>query len=299
MGGRLSGKVAVVTGAGRGLGRAHALALASEGAKVLVNDFGGELDGRGASASPAAAVVAEIAELGGEAAAHFGDVSDPGGGDSIVESAMEYFGRLDILVNNAGNYRPKMIFNMAFDDWDAVVKVHLYGHFNCIRSVSRVFREQRGGRIVNTASEAWLGEAAVSNYGAAKAGIVGLTRVVARDLGKYGVTCNCICPRASTRMTEGLSFDKSGERSSIGSVINSAQPEDVGPLLAYLASDEAKDINGQVFLAYGGTISLFSEPRPVRTIFKNGRWSVDELSEIMPEKIAADLVNPAPAEKAG
>ena len=299
MGGRLSDKVAVVTGAGRGLGRAHALALASEGARVVVNDFGGELDGRGASASPAEAVVAEIAELGGEAAANFGDVSDPDGAEAIIESALETFGRIDILVNNAGNYRPKMIFNMSFDDWDAVVKVHLYGHFNCIRSASRRFREQRGGRIINTASEAWLGEAAVSNYGAAKAGIVGLTRIAARDLGKYGVTCNCICPRASTRMTEGLSFDKSGDRPSMGSVINSAEPEDVGPLLAYLASDEAKDINGQVFLAYGGTISLFSEPKPIKTIFKNGRWTVDELSAIMPEKIAADLVNPAPAEQRG
>ncbi|QLC27033.1 SDR family oxidoreductase [Parasphingopyxis algicola] len=294
---RLSGKVAIVTGAGRGIGRAHALALAAEGAKVVVNDYGGELDGQGGSMSPAETVVSEIASSGGEAVANFDDVVSPDGGQSIVDTALEAFGRIDVLVNNAGNYRPKMIFNMPFDDWDAVVKVHLYGHFNCIRAVSGIFREQRSGRIINTASEAWLGEAAVSNYGAAKAGIVGLTRVVARDLGKYGVTCNCICPRASTRMTEGLAFDQSAEREGLSDVLSKLEPEDVSPLVAYLATEGAKDINGQVFLASGGLIALFSEPRPIKTIAKDGRWTVDEISRLVPQTLAAELENPAPAKE--
>lgn len=294
---RLSGKVAIVTGAGRGIGRAHALALAAQGAKVVVNDYGGALDGEGGSTSPAEEVVAEIEAQGGEAAANFGNVVEPDGAQGIVDTALERFGRVDILVNNAGNYRPKMIFNMPFEDWDAVVKVHLYGHFNCIRAVAGLFRAQRGGRIVNTASEAWLGEAAVSNYGAAKAGIVGLTRVVARDLGKYGVTCNCIAPRAATRMTAGLAFDQSAEREGLSDTLSKLQPEDVSPLVAYLATDEARDINGRVFLASGGTIAIFSEPRPENTIVKDGRWTVDELARLFPQTLAADIRNPAPAQE--
>jgi NAD(P)-dependent dehydrogenase (short-subunit alcohol dehydrogenase family) len=294
----LEGQVAVVTGAGRGIGRAHAKKLAEHGAKIVVNDLGSSLDGGTTESAPADEVVAEIRRAGGEAIANADSVASADGGEAIVRSAIENFGRLDILVNNAGNYRPRMIFNMTYGDWDSVVKVHLYGHFNCISAASKVFRAQRSGRIINTASEAWLGEAAVSNYGAAKAGIVGLTRVVARDLGKYGVTCNCICPRASTRMTDALSFGESVDRSSLDQELSTLNPDDISPLVVFLASQQAANVNGKVFLAYGGTISLFSDPVPERTIFKSGGWDVAELMQIMPKSLTANIVNPAPAQLA-
>lgn len=298
MGRLLEGKVAIVTGAGRGIGRSHAKKLAEQGAKVVVNDLGSTLDGADAATGPADEVVEEIRQAGGEAIANTNSVASAEGGEAIVKSAIDSFGRLDILVNNAGNYRPRMIFNMMPEDFDAVIKVHLYGHFNCISAVSRVFRAQRSGRIINTASEAWLGEAAVSNYGSAKAGIVGLTRVVARDLGKYGVTCNCICPRASTRMTDALSFGESVDRSALDNELASLKPDDISPLVVFLASQQAANVNGRVFLAYGGTISLFSDPQPERTIFKSGGWSVDELMEIAPKSLTGDVVNPAPEQPA-
>lgn len=292
----LEGKVAVVTGAGRGIGRAHAINLAKQGARVVVNDLGSSLDGSTAEQSPADEVVETIVSLGGAAVANYGSVASPEGAEGMVATAIDEFGQLDILVNNAGNYRPRMIFNMSFEDWDSVVKVHLYGHFNCIAAASKVFRAQRGGRIINTASEAWLGEAAVSNYGSAKAGIVGLTRIVARDLGKYGVTCNCICPRASTRMTDSLSFEESAERTELDNELSSLDPNDIAPLIVFLASDQAANVNGRVFLAYGGTISLFSEPQPERTLYKTSAWSVAEAFDAIPKSLTGDLVNPVPAQ---
>lgn len=298
MAGLLEGKVAIVTGAGRGIGRSHAKKLAEQGAKVIVNDLGSTLDGADAATGPADEVVEEIRQAGGDAIADANSVASAEGGEAIVKNAIDSFGKLDILVNNAGNYRPRMIFNMMPEDFDAVIKVHLYGHFNCISAASRVFRAQRSGRIINTASEAWLGEAAVSNYGAAKAGIVGLTRVVARDLGKYGVTCNCICPRASTRMTDALSFGESVDRSALDNELASLKPDDISPLVVFLASQPAANVNGRVFLAYGGTISLFSDPQPERTIFNSGGWSVDELMEAAPKSLTGDVVNPAPEQPA-
>ncbi|WOR15260.1 SDR family oxidoreductase [Hyphomonas sp. FCG-A18] len=292
----LDGKVAIVTGAGRGIGRAHAISLAAQGAKVVVNDLGSSLDGSDEESAPADDVVDTIIASGGEAIANYGSVATQEGAEGTVTSALDAFGQLDILVNNAGNYRPRMIFNMSFQDWDSVVRVHLYGHFNCIAAASKVFRVQRSGRIINTASEAWLGEAAVSNYGAAKAGIVGLTRIVARDLGKYGVTCNCICPRASTRMTDSLSFGESAERAELDNELSSLDPSDITPLMVYLASDQASNVNGRVFLAYGGTISLFSEPQPERTLYKTDAWSVAEAFDAIPKSLTGDLINPVPAQ---
>ena len=294
MGDRLKGKVAIVTGAGRGIGRVEAMALAAEGAKVIVNDLGAGIDGSGTSGSPADSVVAEIKKVGGEAASNYDNVATVEGGEAIIKSAINSFSRLDILVNNAGNYRARMIFNMTPEDWDSVIKVHLYGHFNCTRPACALFRQQRSGRIINTTSEAWLGEASVASYGSAKAGIVGLTRVVARDMGKYGVTCNCICPRAPTRITEKLSLEKSAERSSVTDILEKVEPEDIGPLVVYLGLDEAANINGRVFFVCGGTISLFPEPEPIKTIYKEGRWKVDELCAIMPQAFAQGFINPAP-----
>ena len=297
MGDRLKGKVAVVTGAGRGIGRAEALALAAQGARIIVNDLGVEKDGSGSSSSPADEVVEEIKKMGGNAVANYDNVATPEGGEAIIKSAVDNAGRLDILVNNAGNYRAKMIFKMTPEDWDLILKVHLYGHFYCTRPACALFRQQRGGRIINTTSEAWLGQVSVANYCAAKAGIVGLTRAVARDMGKYGVTCNCVAPRAPTRMTAGLDLKKSSGLSSVADVLSKIKPEDLGPLIVYLASDESADINGKVFYAYGGTIALFSEPEPVKTIYKEGRWNLEELVSVMPQTLGKDLVNPAPAQK--
>ena len=201
MGDRLKGKVAVVTGAGRGLGRCHALALAAEGAKVVINDLGGAVDGTGADKSPADEVVAEIKKMGGEAVANYDSVATMEGGEKIIKAAIDNFGRLDILVNNAGVLRDRMIFNMTEEEWDTVISVHLKGHFACTKHACIIFRQQRSGRIINTSSEAGLGNMGQANYSAAKEGIVGFTRTVARDMGRYGVTCNAIRPRAATRMT--------------------------------------------------------------------------------------------------
>jgi NAD(P)-dependent dehydrogenase (short-subunit alcohol dehydrogenase family) len=199
MGERLKGKVAVITGAGRGIGRGHALLFAAEGAKVVVNDLGGAADGSGASKGPADEVVDEIKKAGGEAVASYESVSTPEGGEKIIKAAIDNFGRLDIVVNNAGVLRDRMVFNMTEEEWDTVMKVHLYGTFNCSKPACVIFRQQRSGRIVNTSSTSGLGNRGQANYAAAKEGITGFTRTLARDMGRYGVTCNAIRPAAATR----------------------------------------------------------------------------------------------------
>ncbi|MDY6908077.1 MAG: SDR family NAD(P)-dependent oxidoreductase [Chloroflexota bacterium] len=313
MGDRLKGKVAVVTGAGRGIGRAHALALAAEGAKVVVNDLGGAVDGTGADKSPADEVVAEIKKMGGEAVANYDSVSSMAGGENIIKTAIDTFGKIDILVNNAGVLRDRMIFNTTEEEWDTVISVHLKGHFTTTKFACIAFRQQRSGRIVNTASESGLGSLGQANYSAAKEGIIGLTRTVARDMGKYGITCNAIRPRAATRMTvnpelqaamakkaevgmgsigtsSGLTADESGSISLMG-------PEMVSPMVVYLCLDEAANINGCNFVVGGGEISLYSDPVPVRSIYKNGIWTIDELVALVPKSLAVDLVNPAPPQQ--
>ena len=310
MGDRLKGKVAVVTGAGRGLGRAHALSLAEEGARIVVNDLGGTPDGKGASSSPAEEVVREIVGAGGQAVANYDSVTTAQGGERIIKAALDNFGRLDILVNNAGVLRDRMVYNMTDEEWDIVLKVHLYGHFYCIKPACIVFRQQRSGRIINTASEAYLGNTGQANYSAAKAGILGLTRTVARDMGKYGVTCNAINPRAGTRLTVtpelkaaweqkkkmGTSSDGLAEAQAMD--YEKLLPEYVSSLVVYLATDQAANINGCNFVAGGGQISLMPDPVPVKSIYKDvftkGRWTLDELLAIMPATIGAGLTNPAP-----
>lgn len=293
---RLEGRVAIVTGAGRGIGRGEALALASEGAKVVVNDLGGAVDGSGASTSPAEEVVAEIRRLGGEAVANYDSVATMQGGESIVKTATDSFGRIDILVSNAGILRDRMVFNMSEAEWDSVLKVHLYGHFYVIRAVSPFFRQQRYGRIINTSSVAGLyattyGQA---NYGAAKEGIVGLTRKVARDMGRYGVTCNCIRPSAGTRLT--LSDEMRKARPGIIARFESMRPEDIAPLVVWLASDDAANVNGRTFYVEAGRIGLYSEPVLEKQLVKAGGWTIDELFMFMPATITGELVNPDPPE---
>jgi len=313
MGDRLKDKVAVITGAGRGVGRGIALLLASEGAKVVVNDLGAAVTGAGASATPADEVVAEIKKMGGQAVANYDSVSTVEGGEKIIKTAIDNFNRIDILVNNAGILRDRMIFNMAPEEWDAVMKVHLYGVFNCTKPASVVMRQQRWGRIISmTSTSGVIGNSGQSNYGAAKMGIVGFTFVCARDLGKYGVTVNAIAPAAATRMTlsdevmaarairaarglEGAGpASKEPPKDAPAAARGPADPEDVAPMVAYLATEQAANINGRVFYAAGGQYSLFSNPEMVRNIFKQGRWTLDELMGIMPRTLAAGLVNPAP-----
>ena len=302
MGERLKEKVALVTGAGRGLGRCHALALAAEGAKVVVNDLGGTLDGTGADKTPADEVVTEIKAMGSDAIANYENVASFEGAEKMVKCAMDNFGRLDILVNNAGVLRDRMVFNMSEEEWDTVIKVHLYGHFNCSRHASTVFRRQRSGRIVNTSSSAGLGNMGQANYSAAKEAIVGLTRTLARDLGRYGITCNAIRPMAGTRMTLtpelkaawGKSMGISGTDLDNFMKTIFTPPENVSPFVVFLCTDEAANINGRTFSVMGGEVHLYSEPEYIRSIYTKGAWTVDELCELVPVSLASGLDNPSP-----
>jgi NAD(P)-dependent dehydrogenase (short-subunit alcohol dehydrogenase family) len=305
MGKRLEGRAAVVTGAGRGIGRAIAELLASEGAAVVVNDVGAEVDGSGASARVADEVVAAIRERGGTAVANHDSVADFAAAERIVDTAVREFGAIDILVNNAGILRDRMLFNMSEAEWDAVIAVHLKGTFNCTRHAAARMRERRRGRIISMSSTSGVfGNSGQANYGAAKDGIAGLTRVVARDLGKYGVTVNAVCPGASTRMTRTVGDAARAARQKVGIQSPGGQrtfqlehtgPENVAPWVAYLATDAAAHVNGQVFFAMGGLIALLNYPAPVRTMFVEGRWTPEEIATLFPRTLGLDLVNPAPA----
>jgi 3-oxoacyl-[acyl-carrier protein] reductase len=309
MGDRLKGKIAVVTGSGRGIGRGIALLFASEGAKVVVNDLGAAVTGVGGSAAPADEVVAEIKKMGGEAVANYDSVATTEGGEKIIKTAIDKFGRLDILVNNAGILRDRMIYNMSPEEWDAVIKVHLYGCFNTTKPASIIMKQQRWGRVINMSSASGIiGNSGQSNYGAAKMGIVGFTFVCARDLGRYGITVNAVAPSAGTRMTlseevmnarkiraeKGVSSTAGAPAGQSSAPPGAAEPDDVAPIIAYLATEQAANINGRVFFASGGNISLFTNPARDKQIFKDGRWTLDELMKLMPRTLAMGLVNPAP-----
>jgi NAD(P)-dependent dehydrogenase (short-subunit alcohol dehydrogenase family) len=283
--GLLEAKVAIVTGAGRGIGRGEALLLAEHGAKVLVNDLGGEWDGSGADQRPAQLVVDEIAAAGGEAAANYDDVADFTGAERMVRQAIDRWGTLDVLVNNAGILRDRMIFNMSEADWDSVIRVHLKGHFAPTRHACAYWRERSketggpvGGRIICTSSTSGLlGNAGQSNYGAAKAGIAAFSQIVSMEMSRYGVTANAIAPAARTRLTE-ATF---GEIKSEGS-FDSWAPENIAPIVVYLATDQAAGITGQVFYTGGGTLQLYAGWGPMRQLQKDERWTVEELVERVP-----------------
>jgi NAD(P)-dependent dehydrogenase (short-subunit alcohol dehydrogenase family) len=305
--GALDGKVAVVTGSGRGIGRGIALLFAREGATVVVNDPGVNVDGTGNDNGPADQVVAEIKAAGGNALANYDSVATPDGGENIIKSAVDAFGHLDILVNNAGILRDRMIFNMSEAEWDAVIAVHLRGHFNCTKPASILMRQQRYGRIVNFSSGSGLiGMPGQANYGAAKSGIAGFTRVVAKDLGRYGVTCNAIAPGAATRMTQSVPDASRELRARAGittpgggarpapAAMSMREPEYVAPMVTYLASDDAWNINGQIFHVAGGTVGLSWHPTPMRTLWKPAMWTLDELCDVVPRQLMAGVANPAP-----
>ena len=304
---QLEGKVVVVTGGGRGIGRGVAMLAGREGAKVVVCDAGVAVDGSGADAGPAEEVVREIKGEGGQAVASTSNISTMAGGEAAIKTALDTFGRVDVLVNVAGILRDRMVFNMSEEEWDAVIAVHLKGHFATIKPASILMRQQRSGRIINYSSVSGLiGSSGQANYGAAKAGIAGLTRVVARDLGRYGVTCNAISPGASTRMTATVPDTARDRRAAAGiqgaggsaapapAVPQMREPEYVAPMTLYLATDAAWNINGQIFNVNGGTVSLLNHPTPLRTIWKPSMWTIEELATFVPAQLMQGIPNPAP-----
>lgn len=303
---RLEGKVAIVTGAGRGIGAAHAMALAMQGAKVVVNDPGVNRDGTGAS-NVADEAVAAIKKAGGEAIANYDSVATPEGAEAIVKTAVEKLGGIHILVNNAGFLRDKSSWTMSPEEFDAVVKVHLYGHFNCIRAAAPIMRQQRWGRIINTSSEAGaFGNFGQANYASAKEGIVGLTRVIAREMGKYGVTCNAIRPQAATRMT--MTEDVLANIAKIGGLqdakeaekvfMSTASPDFISPIVLFLCTEEAANVNGRVFLAGGGKFGLYNEPEVIAAVEKKAQvWDIEDLVKEMVANVTGKLENIAPVPK--
>jgi NAD(P)-dependent dehydrogenase (short-subunit alcohol dehydrogenase family) len=277
---RLDGRVAIVTGAGRGIGRSVAILLASEGASVVVNDLGGAVDGSGHDTGPAHDVVTEIAEAGGKAVANGADISDHAAAEQLVESAIEQFGRLDVLVNVAGILRDRMVFNMTEQEWDDVIRVHLKGTFNTTKFASSHWRslreESAQNRIINFTSVSGLhGAPGQPNYAAAKMGIVGLTYSSAHALAKYGVTVNAISPGAATRMTASIPTDRRRTRPDV----DEWSPDNVAPIVAYLASERSGWITGRIIHSSGYEVSLYNNPEPVSRLIGTGPWDADALAE--------------------
>jgi NAD(P)-dependent dehydrogenase (short-subunit alcohol dehydrogenase family) len=284
-----AGRVAIVTGAGRGIGRGHALELARQGAHVVVNDLGGSVSGSGSDAGPAQAVVDEIEAAGGVGVANTDDVADWDGARRLVEQAVEVFGRLDVLVNNAGILRDRMLFNMTEDEWDAVIRVHLKGTFAPLRHAAAYWRERdkagdtHDARVVNTSSTSGLfANPGQSNYGAAKSGIATLSIIAAKELGPYGVTVNAIAPGARTRMTENLG---GGGAAPAEGEWDPRAPENVAPLVAWLASPESAGITGQVFLVGGGRLAVAEGWRRGPGVDRGARWDPAELGTVVPDLV--------------
>ena len=299
MGNLLQDKVAIVTGSGRGIGRGIAILMAQEGAKVVVVDLGVNVDGSGADTSIAQQVVSEIEQAGGTAVACTESVASMEGGEKIIQTAIDNYGKLDIVVTVAGILRDRMIFNMTEQEWDEVIAVHLKGTFSVVKHACIVFRQQRSGRIITFSSASGLwGNSGQANYGAAKDGIAGLTRVVARDMGRYGVTANAISPVAATRMTGSIPEDTANLRAARGITRASStmrgEPDDIAPMVTWLASDAAAHVNGHVFHITEGMVALLNEPEPVKTINKTGKWTVEELARVVPVTLGFELHNPAP-----
>ena len=270
MAGYLAGKTVAITGAGRGIGRAIAIACAAEGANVVVGDFGVSVTGAEPTSEIADAVVKEIVEAGGSAVAVAGDISTMEGGKALVDAAVNNWGRLDAAVCVAGIVRERMLFNMSEEEWDDVVRVHLKGTFTVFRYASAVMREQKSGTLIGfTSGVGQMGSTGQANYASAKAGIIGLSRSAALGMMKYGVTSNIIAPIANTRMAANVT----------GGLQETGDPEDIAPMVVYLAGDAAKDVTGQVYTVVGGRISVWSQPKEVRSMTTEGRWT--------PEGIAA------------
>ena len=309
MGNRVEGKVAIVTGAGRGIGREVARWLARDGAKVVVNDLGGAVDGTGDSATPADQTVSEITAEGGQAVASYDSVADFDGAGRIVQKAIEQFGRVDILCHPAGILRDRMVFNMTEAEWDAVLQVHLYGAFNMVRNVSPHMINQRYGRIVLFSSGSGLGASGQANYAAAKEGMVGFARAVSKELQQYGIMVNAVYPGGSTRMTDTVPQSttelRQQQRSAAGLPIQpipaelppeNRDPENNAPKVVYLSSEAAEGTTGQVFGTSGWALSLYSPRHVIKSIHKEGRWTLDELDQQIPFSLGSGLINPVPVD---
>ena len=291
------GRVVVITGAGRGIGREHALEFASQGAKVVINDLGAEVDGTGSSAGPAGQVVDEIRAMGGEAVANGDDVSDYEGAGRLIQTAIDTFGTLDVLVNNAGILRDRMLVNMTIDEWDAVIKVHLRGTFAPTRHAVEYWRnrtkagETNDARIINTTSPSGIyGNVGQTNYGAAKAGIAAFTVIAAMELGRYGVTVNAIAPAALTRMTENLGMGAAATEQK-PEEFDPFDPANIAPIVVWLGSPESKDITGRVFNVQGDHISVAEGWVAGPGADKGDRWDPAELGKVVPDLVAKAAPN--------
>lgn len=287
----LQDKVAVITGGGNGIGAEISKLYGELGAKVVVNDLGVAVDGSGGESSIAEGVANEIKAAGGEAVANTQSVATPEGGESMIQDALDNFGKLDIVVHVAGILRDRMLFNMSIDEWDAVINVHLRGAFCVIRPAAALMRAQKSGSIISFSSGSAAGNTGQANYSAAKAGILGLTRTGARDLAKYGVRVNAIWPSAATRMTatipeaaEQLRAQR-GIRRTTGSRPTIRDPKYVASVVAYLGSDESANISGQTFAIGGERLALISNPAPIQEVFSPGGWTIDTVRELLPQTI--------------
>jgi NAD(P)-dependent dehydrogenase (short-subunit alcohol dehydrogenase family) len=277
----VAGKVAIVTGAGRGIGRGIALLSAQEGARVVVCDIGASLDGAGTDMGPAQAVVDEIKKAGGAAIASTLSISEPGNAEKIVAAALEHFGRVDVLVNNAGILRDRIFHRMSWSDWSDVIDVHLHGSFAMSRACATHFREQNSGSFVHmTSTSGLVGNFGQANYMAAKMAIVGLSRGIALDMARFNVRSNCIAPFAWTRMIDSIPAETEQEKARLAR-IREMTPEKIAPLTVYLASDRAEGITGQIFSVRNNEIYLFNQNRPIRTLHRSDGWT--------PEKLDAQL----------
>lgn len=275
--GYLEGKVIVITGSGRGIGRCIALDAAREGARIVVNDYGVSMDGQEPTSDVADSVVSEIEALGGEAVANASSVAEMAGGASIVQSAVDRFGRIDGVVCAAGILRERMIFNMTEEEWDPVIATHLKGTFTVFRAASAIMRKQKSGTLIGVTSGAFTASVGQANYSAAKGGIVSLTRSAAAGLYKYGVTANCIAPAAMSRMSGQVPFG-----------FEMGEPEDVAPLVSFLLGEKARHITGQTYSINGGRIAVWNQPAELRDMVKDGRWTVDEIVKQLDDAIGQE-----------
>ena len=296
--GVLNGKVGVVTGAGRGIGREICLSFAQEGAKVVVNDLGGDRDGSG-EGRIADEVVKEIQDLGGEAVANYDSVGTVEGGENLFKTTIDAFGEMDFLVNNAGILRDRTLYNMEESDWDAIMEVHLKGHYNCTRPFVRYIRDENrlNCRILNMSSVSGLyGNFGQTNYGAAKAGIAGFSRSLALEVAKYKCTVNTISPGAATRLTIDL-IEAAGREYDENDWTQG--PEQIAPVVTWLCSEEANDITSQIIHSQGGILGIIQQPPVIKSFTSDNLWTIDQLNQLMPELIEAKKHHDAEVEEKG